>query len=78
MLLEANQGLMIFLIVIAAVAVIAIVAFLLYLYLRPKLKVDDKPTEEQIVDEEMKRILKPVDDETTAEAINDYKDEEEE
>lgn len=77
MLLEINQGLMILLIVIAAAAVIAIIAFLLYLYLRPKLKQDDKPTEEQIINEEMNRILKPVDDETTAEAINDYKDEEE-
>lgn len=77
MLLEANQGLIIFLIVIAAAAVIAIVSFLIYFFLRPKLKVDDKPTEEQIVNEEMNRILKPVDDETTAEAINEYKDEEE-
>ena len=37
----------------------------------------DKPTEEQIVEEEMNRILKPVDDEKTAEEIEDYKDEEE-
>ena len=72
-----NQGLMVFLIVLGAAAVIAIVAFLIYLYLRPKLKVDDKPSEEQIVEEEMNRILKPVDDDETAEAINDYKDEEE-
>ena len=77
MLLEINQGLMILLIVIAAAAVIAIIAFLLYLYLRPKLKQDDKPTEEQIINEEMNRILKPVDDETTAEPINDNKYEEE-
>ena len=72
-----NQGLMVFLIVLGVAAVIAIVAFLIYLYLRPKLKVDDKPTEEQIVEEEMNRILKPVDDDETAEAIKDYKDEEE-
>lgn len=77
MILAMNQGLMVFLIVLGAAAVIAIVAFLIYLYLRPKLKVDDKPSEEQIVEEEMNRILKPVDDDETAEAINDYKDEEE-
>lgn len=77
MILEQNQGLIIFLIVLAAAAVIAIIAFLLYLYLRPKLKVDDKPSDEQIVDEEMKRILKPVDDKETADAISEYKDEEE-
>ena len=77
MILEQNQGLIIFLIVLAAAAVIAIIAFLLYLYLRPKLKVDDKPSDEQIVDEEMKRILKPVDDKETADSISEYKDEEE-
>ena len=68
---------MIFLIVLGVAAFLAIVAFLIRLYIRPKLKIDDKPTEEQIVEEEMNRILKPVDDEKTAEEIEDYKDEEE-
>lgn len=72
-----NEGLMIFLIVLGVAAFLAIVAFLIRLYIRPKLKIDDKPTEEQIVEEEMNRILKPVDDEKTAEEIEDYKDEEE-
>lgn len=74
---DTFPGWAIFLIVLGIVAIIAIVAFILYLYLRPKLKVDDKPTEEQIVDEEMKRILKPVEDDEAAEAIKEYKDEEE-
>ncbi len=68
---------MIFLIVLGVAAFLAIVAFLIRLYIRPKLKIDNKPTEEQIVEEEMNRILKPVDDEKTAEEIEDYKDEEE-
>ena len=72
-----NEGLMIFLIVLGVAAFLAIVAFLIRLYIRPKLKIDDKPTEEQIVEEEMNRILKPVDDEETAEKIEEYKDEEE-
>ncbi|MCR4912127.1 MAG: hypothetical protein K5925_06420 [Bacilli bacterium] len=72
-----NEGLMIFLIVLGVAAFLAIVAFLIRLYIRPKLKIDNKPTEEQIVEEEMNRILKPVDDEKTAEEIEDYKDEEE-
>ena len=76
MLLEINPGI-IFLIVLGVVAFIAIVAFLIYLYLRPKLKKDDKPSEEQIVNEEMNRILQPVEDEEVAKEINEYKDEEE-
>ena len=71
------NGGIIFLIILGAAAVIALVAFLIYLYLKPKLKKDDKPTEEQIVREEMDRILKPIDDEETAKAVEQYKDEEE-
>lgn len=71
-----NPGL-IFLIILGAAAIIALIAFLIYLYLKPKLKKDDKPTEEQIVREEIERVLKPIDDEETAKAVEDYKDEEE-
>ena len=67
----------IFLIILGIVIVIAVIAFILYLYLRPKLKSNDKPTEEQIVQEEMDRILQPIDDEEAAKAIEEYKDEEE-
>ena len=50
--------------------------FLIYLYLKPKLKKDDKPSEEQIVKEEINRVLKPIEDDETAKAVEDYKDEE--
>lgn len=70
------NGGIIFLIILGAAAIIALIAFLIYLYLKPKLKKDDKPTEEQIVREEMERVLKPIDDET-AKAIEQYKDEDE-
>ena len=50
-----NEGLLTFLIVLGVVVVIALVTFLLYLYLKPRLKRDDKPSEDQILDEEMKR-----------------------
>lgn len=76
MVLALNGGI-IFLIILGAAAAIALVAFLIYLYLKPKLKKDDKPTEEQIVREEMDRILKPIDDEETAKAVEQYKDEDE-
>ena len=71
-----NPGL-IFLIILGAAAIIALIAFLIYLYLKPKLKRDDKPSDEQIVQEEMSRILKPIDDEETAKAVEQYKDEDE-
>lgn len=71
------NGGIIFLIILGAAAVIALIAFLIYLYLKPKLKKDDKPTEEQIVREEMERVLKPIDDEETAKAVEQYKDEDE-
>ena len=67
----------VFFIVLGAVAFIALVAFLLYLYIKPKLKIDDKPSEEQLVQEEMNRILKPIEDDETAKAVSEYKDEEE-
>ncbi|MBQ6920611.1 MAG: hypothetical protein IJQ72_01775 [Bacilli bacterium] len=76
MVLALNGGI-IFLIILGAAAAIALVAFLIYLYLKPKLKKDDKPTEEQIVREEMERVLKPIDDEETAKAVEQYKDEDE-
>lgn len=76
-ILEAIKGWVIFLIVLAAVVVIALVAFSLYRFLRPKMKIDDKPSEQEIVNEEMNRILKPIDDDETARAVNEYKDEEE-
>ena len=72
-----NTNLIVFLIVIGVAVAIGLVAFLIYLYLRPKLKKDDKPTEEQIVREEMDRLLKPIEDEETAKAVEQYKDEEE-
>ena len=72
-----NSGVVIFLIILGVAIGIGLVAFLIYLYLKPKLKKDDKPSEEQIVREEMERILKPIEDEETAKAVEEYKDEEE-
>lgn len=71
-----SEGLLTFLIVLGSVVFIAAVTFLIYIYLKPRLKRDDKPTEEQILNEEMKRVLQPIDDEETAKAVEQYKDEE--
>ena len=76
MVLAIESGLLVFLIVLGAAFGIGLVAFLIYLYLKPKLKKDDKPTDEQIVNEEINRVLKPIEDEETAKAVEQYKDEE--
>ena len=77
MIFAVSTDVIVFLVVLGSAAVIAIVAFLIYLYLRPRLKHDDKPTEEQILHEEMDRVLKPIEDDDTAKAVEEYKDEEE-
>ena len=69
------QPLLVFIIVIGVVAVIGIVAFAIYRALRPRLK-DEKPSEEEILQDEMKRVLQDVEDENVAKQISDYKDDE--
>ncbi|MCQ2087604.1 MAG: hypothetical protein MJZ37_06010 [Bacilli bacterium] len=71
------QSLLTFIIIISIAAVIAIVAFVIYKLLMPKLK-DDTPTEEEILNEEMTRILQPIDDAETAKQVSEYKNEEDE
>ena len=65
----------IFVIILAVTAVVALLAFILYRVLRPRLK-EDKPSEEQILEDEMKRVLQDVEDEEVAKQISDYKDDE--
>ncbi len=69
------QTLLIFLIVLGVAAVIGLVAFIIYRTLRPRLK-EEKPSEEEILQDEMKRVLQDVEDEEVAKQINDYKDDE--
>ena len=65
----------VFVIILAVTAVVALVAFILYRILRPRLK-EDKPSDEQILEDEMKRVLQDVEDEDVAKQISDYKDDE--
>ena len=69
------QTLIIFLIVVGATAVIALVAFIIYRLMRPRLK-EEKPSEEEILQDEMKRVLQDVEDEEVAKQISDYKEDE--
>ena len=71
----ANNPVIIFFIVLGVVAVVALVAFIIYRTIRPKLK-EEKPSEEEILQDEMKRVLQDVEDEEVAKQISDYKDDE--
>ena len=68
------QQLAIFLIIIGITAAIALAAFIIYRLTHPRLKQDDKPTEEEVLHEEMDRILKPIEDEELRKEIEDYKE----
>ncbi|MCD8204155.1 MAG: hypothetical protein LUB56_03440 [Coprobacillus sp.] len=57
--------------VIVAAAVIAIVAYIIYRAVNPRLK-DDKPTEEEVAEEELNRMLSPVEDEKAIEEMREY------
>ena len=69
------QGVLILLIVVGFTAVIAIIAFIIYRLLRPKLK-EEKPSEEEILQDELNRVLQTVEDDQTAEEIAKYKEDE--
>lgn len=72
-----NSGIITLVAIIVAAALIAIVAFVIHCVMHPKLKSDnEKPSEEQIMQEELDRVLQPVDDEETAKEISEYKDKE--
>ena len=65
----------VFFIVFGAIGLIALLAFIIYRTIRPRLK-EEKPSEEQILQDEMKRVLQDVEDEQVAKQISDYKDDE--
>ena len=66
----------VFLIVFGVIAIIALVAFIIYRTIRPRLK-EEKPSEEEILQDEMKRVLQDVEDENVAKEISNYKDDDE-
>ena len=70
-----NNPIIVFLIVLGVVAIVALIAFIIYRTIRPKLK-EDKPSDEEILQDEMNRVLQDVEDEEVAKQINDYKDDE--
>lgn len=72
-----NAGIITLIAIIAAAALIAIVAFVIHRFMHPKLKSEnERPSEEQITQEELDRVLQPIEDEETAREISEYKEEE--
>ena len=63
-------------IIVGSFALIALLAFIIYRLLHPKLKDEDKPTDEQMLQESLDRVLEPIEDEKTAEAVASYHDKE--
>ena len=67
------QSVLILIVVICVTAIIALLAFIIYRFLRPKLK-EEKPSEEEILHDEMSRVLQDVEDEEAAKQISSYKE----
>lgn len=69
----------VFLIVLGFFTVVAIVAYIIHRIIRFRLKDDEskEKDEKQFAQEELDRILQPVEDEKIAKQIEDYKEEDE-
>lgn len=72
-----EKGLLILIAIVGAAGAIALVSYIVYRLLHPRLKEDDKPNEEVLIEEEMNRMLKPVEDDKIAKEIQEYKKEDE-
>ena len=75
---EAFPTWAIFLIVLGFFALIAIVAYVIHRILRPRLKDEDKKeSEKEHAQEELDRILQPVEDDEVSKQIQNYKEDDE-
>lgn len=75
--LLSAEGLWTFLIILGVAAIIGIISFIIHRVLHPKLK-QEKKDEKKIAQEELDRILVPIEDEKTAKEVENYKDKEDE
>ena len=69
------QSVLILIIILGVAGAIALLAFIIYRVLRPRLK-EEKPSDEQILQDEMNRVLQDVEDPETAKQISEYKEDE--
>ena len=71
------SGLITFFVILGAAAVIGIVSFVIYRFMHLSVKNEDKPSEEKITEEELNRVLQPIEDEETAKQVSEYKESDE-
>lgn len=71
-----NSGI-IFLVILVIAAVIGLVSYIIYRLVHLKVKSDEKLDDQKMVEEELNRVLQPVEDEETAKQISEYKEDEE-
>lgn len=74
---NSTNPIIVLLIILGIAGVIAIAAFVVYRLLHPKLKKEEETNEEKILQEELDRVLEPVEDEDIKKQIEDYKEDEE-
>ena len=74
---DAMTGIITFVAVIVGAGVIALVAFLIYRFLNPKIKQDKQLDEKEALEEELNRVLEPIDDDEVAKEIAEYVEDDE-
>ena len=71
-LIDMNSPVVILLLILGCAALIAVIALIIYKILHPKLKQDKKIDEEKALQEELNRVLEPIDDEKISKDIQNY------
>ena len=74
---DAMTGIVTFVAVIVGAGVIALVSFLIYRFLNPKFKQDKQLDEKEALEEELNRVLEPIDDDEVAKEIAEYVEDDE-
>ncbi len=75
-LIDMNSPVVILLLILGCAALIAVIALIIYKILHPKLKQDKKIDEEKALQEELNRVLEPIDDEKISKDIQNYQSDE--
>lgn len=78
MILGAFDGIIILGAIVGAVGVIALISFLIYRFLNLRLKSEKEVDEQQAVQQELNRVLEPIEDKEVADAIANYEEKDDE
>lgn len=75
-LIDMNSPVVILLLILGCAALIAVIALIIYKILHPKLKQDKKIDEDKALQEELNRVLEPIEDEKISKDIQNYQSDE--